>query len=372
MRIAPFKLERHFAEHEFSARHLLSASDCEALALAELLEMAPPGPAAIWRELRLGYTETQGHPRLRAAIAALYERIAPDDVVVSAPEEAVFLAMHALLEPGDRVVVQVPAYQSLHEVARSVGCDVVPWPLAAVAGEWRLDLDALERSVDGRTRMVVINFPHNPTGAQASRAEFDAVVARAAARGAWLFSDEIYRLLEHDPADRLPAAADVYERAISLSGLSKAFGLPGLRIGWLASRAPGLAGRLLALKDYTTLCNSAPSEALAIVALAVRDRILARNLAIVRENSAEAGRFFARHPGRFEWLAPRAGSVAFPRWIGGASADDLCRGLLAAHGAMLVSGSMFDAGAEHVRIGLGRRDLPEGLALLGDYLASLP
>ncbi len=370
MKIEPFKLERYFAAHEFSARRLLSASDCEALAMAELLEMAPPEPAAIWRELRLGYTESQGHPRLRAAIAALYERVAPDDVVVAAPEEAIFVAMHALLEPGDRVVVLAPAYQSLHEIARSIGCDVVRWPLAAVAGEWRLDLEALARSVNGRTRMVVINFPHNPTGAQASRAELDAVVALAAARGAWLFSDEMYRMLEHDPADRLPAAADVYERAISLSGLSKAFGLPGLRIGWLASRAPDLAGRLLSLKDYTTICSSAPSEALAIVALAARERILARNLAIVRENSAEARRFFARHPERFEWLPPRAGSVAFPRWTGAGSADELCRGLLDRQGAMLTPGSLFDADGEHVRIGLGRRDLPAGLELLGEYLSS--
>ncbi len=369
MRIREFGLERYFAEHEFKVRHVLSASDCESLPMSELLEMASPEAAALWRELRLGYTESQGHPRLRDAIAGLYERVTPGGVVVAAPEEAIFVAMHALLEPGDHAVVVTPAYQSLHEVARSIGCDVTPWPLAVEAGEWRLDVGALECSVGPRTRMVVINFPHNPTGFQPASTDLDAIVALAAARGAWLFSDEMYRLLEHDPSDRLHPVADLYERGISLSGMSKAFGLPGVRIGWLATRAPELPARLLALKDYTTICNSAPSELLAIVALEARERILARNRAIVRANAAEAGRFFAAHTDRLEWLPPRAGPVAFPRWRGEGTADALCRGVLDGKGAMLVPGSLFGAPA-HVRVGLGRCDLPQGLELLGEYLAS--
>ncbi|HVN75059.1 MAG TPA: aminotransferase class I/II-fold pyridoxal phosphate-dependent enzyme [Thermoanaerobaculaceae bacterium] len=370
MTIREFGLERYFAEHEFKVRHVLSASDCESLSMAELLGMASPEALAVWRDLRLSYTESQGHPRLRTAIAELYGSVAPDGVVVAAPEEAIFVVMHALLEPGDRVVVQTPAYQSLHEVARSIGCEVVTWRLASDRRGWGLDIDALGRLVDERTRMVVVNFPHNPTGAQATRAQLDAIVALTGARGAWLFSDEMYRLLEHEPGDRLPAVADLYERGISLSGLSKAFGLPGLRIGWLASRAPGLAARVVAFKDYTTICSSAPSEALAVAALGARARILARNLAIVRGNVAAASRFFAAHSGRFEWLPARSGSVAFPRWTGPGTVDELCRGLLDRKGVMLVPGSLFDA-AHHVRIGLGRRDLPEGLALLGEYLFAL-
>ncbi len=370
MKIREFGLERYFAKYEFGVKRVLSASDCESLSMTELLEMAPPGSRSVWDGLRLGYTESQGHPHLRAAIAAMYETVSPDGVVVAAPEEAIFVAMHALLEPGDRVVVLTPAYQSLHELARAIGCEVVPWPLEVAGGAWRLDMDALERSLDARTRMVVVNFPHNPTGAQATRAEFDAIVALVSARGAWRFSDEMSRLLEPDRADRLPAAADLYDRALSLSGLSKAFGLPGLRIGWLASRAAELPGRLLALKDYTTICSSAPSEALAVVGLAARGRILARNVAIVRENAAAAASFFADRREWFEWLPARAGSVAVPRWTGPGTAEALCRGLLDRHGAMLVPGSLFGAGGEHVRIGLGRRGLADGLALLGEFLAS--
>ena len=369
MRIDEFGLERYFAEHEFKVKHLLSASDCESLSLTELLGMASPEAAGLWHELRLGYTESQGHPLLRAAIAQLYGSVRPDGVVVAAPEEAIFVAMHALLEPGDHVVVLAPAYQSLHEVARSIGCNVTRWPLSAEGGRWALDLGALDLAARPDTRMIVVNFPHSPTGFQPSRAELDTIVALAGARGAWLFSDEMYRLLELDPADRLPPAADLYERGISLSGMSKAFGLPGLRIGWLAARAPGLPARFLALKDYTTICNGAPSEVLALVGLQARERILARNLAIVRANIDAAERFFAAHAARIEWLAPRAGSVAFPRWRGEGTADDLCRLLLDGKGAMLAPGSLFDAPA-HVRIGLGRRDLPAGLALLGEVLTS--
>ena len=369
MRIEPFGLERYFAAHEFSVKHVLSASDCESLSLAELLEMASPEATDLWHGLRLGYTESQGHPRLREEIAGLYESVGPEGVVVAAPEEAIFIAMHALLEPGDHVVVLTPAYQSLHEVPRSIGCEVTSWPLEAAADAWSLDIGRLESSLTERTRMVVVNFPHNPTGAMLTRAELDAIVALAASRGAWLFSDEMYRLLEHDPADRLPAVADLYDRGISLSGLSKAFGLPGLRIGWLATRAPELPARFLEVKDYTTICSSAPSEVLAIAALGARERILARNLAIVLSNVAEAERFFAAYADTFDWLAPRAGSVAFPRWRGEGTADRLCSGLLDSRGVMLVPGSLFDFPG-HVRIGLGRRDLPEALDLLGGFLAT--
>ncbi|MGD1149033.1 MAG: aminotransferase class I/II-fold pyridoxal phosphate-dependent enzyme [Thermoanaerobaculaceae bacterium] len=370
MRIEAFGLERYFAAHEFRVRHVLSASDCESLSLAELLEMASPEAAELWHGLRLGYTESQGHPRLRDAIAGLYESVAPEGVVVAAPEEAIFIAMHALLARGDHAVVLTPAYQSLHEVPRAIGSEVTQWPLEAGARGWRLDIGRLESSLTDRTRMVVVNFPHNPTGAMPTRAELDAIVALAASHDAWLFSDEMYRLLEHDPTDRLPAVADLYERGISLSGLSKAFGLPGLRIGWLAARDPELPARFLEVKDYTTICSSAPSEVLAIAALGARERILARNLAVVRTNMAEAERFFAAHAGSFDWLAPRAGSVAFPRWRGEGTADRLCAGLLDSSGVMLVPGSLFDASGEHVRIGLGRRDLREALALLGEFLAS--
>ncbi len=324
--LKPFALERFFARYEFAARYLLSSSDCESLSLEELLTLADADSRERWRELRLGYTESQGLPALRAEIAGLYQSLAPADVVVLTPEEGIFLAMHALLEVGDHVVAVAPAYQSLAEVARSIGCDVTPWALGAGESGWQLDLGELARSLTPRSRLLIVNFPHNPTGYLPSRADFEAIVAIARERDLWLFADEMYWLLEHDPARRLPSACDVYEKAVALCGLSKSFGLPGLRIGWLATRARGLVARVLALKDYTTICHSAPSEVLALVALRARDALLARNLEIVRANLALAEGFFAAHADLLRWLSPTAGSVAFPQWRGPGSVEALAAG----------------------------------------------
>jgi aspartate/methionine/tyrosine aminotransferase len=369
MRIPDFKLERYFAAHEFSARYLLSASDCESLALAELLAMADGETAALWRDLTLGYTESQGHPRLREAIAGLYAGITPGETLVAAPEELIFIAMHVLLSPGDHVIATYPGYQSLHEVARALGAEVTRWgPTVGDqelgAGSWRLDLGALERSIRPATRLLVINFPHNPTGCLPTAAELMAIVDLARQHRLYLFSDEMYRLLEYDAASRLPSVADLYERGIALSGLSKSFALPGLRIGWLATHDRDVLARALAFKDYTTICNSAPSEALGIIALAAEERILARNLAIIRANLALADRFFAAHAGLFEWLRPQAGSVAFPKLKGGVLVAEFCREMVERRGLMIVPGDMFDYGGNHFRVGLGRRNFGEALDVL--------
>jgi aspartate/methionine/tyrosine aminotransferase len=193
------------------------------------------------------------------------------------------------------------------------------------------------------------------------------VVAFARERGLILFSDEMYRLLEWGPDARRPAVCDLYEKGISLSGLSKSFALPGLRIGWLAARDPSFAGRWLALKDYTTICSSAPSEILAIVALQNRERILARNHRLIRRNAARAARFFGERRRLFDWLPPRAGSVAFPRWKGEGSAASLCRDVLDRKGVMIVPGTMFDVPG-HIRIGLGRANFAAALRRFGEYL----
>ena len=183
MQITPFKLERYFAQYEFKVKYLLSPSDCESLSMSELLRLADPDSLALWNELRLGYTESPGHPTLRAEVSRLYQTISPDDVVIAAPEEAIFVAMHTLLRPGDHVVCILPAYQSLYEIARAIGCDVTPWTLELGAEGWQLNLDQLECALTERTRLIVLNFPHNPTGCLPSRDELDAIVDLARKRG---------------------------------------------------------------------------------------------------------------------------------------------------------------------------------------------
>jgi len=365
----PFKLERYFAQYEFKLKYLLSPSDCESLSMAALLAMASPASRDLWDDLRLSYTESQGHPLLRREVARLYTQIPAENVVIAAPEELIFIAMQTLLHPGNQVVAVAPAYQSLHEIARSLGCEVVPWQLEPAAhGHWRLDLDRLEDSLTERTRLLVINFPHNPTGHMLSAGELQAIVGLARRHDLYLFSDEMYRLLEYAPAMRLPAVCDIYEKGISLSGLSKSFALPGLRIGWLAAQASALVESWVAFKDYTTICNSAPGEVLGIMALQNREQIVRRNLDIIKENLACAQAFFGRYPQHFAWFAPAAGSVAFPAWLGRGPVEEFCQAVLEQQGVMIVPASLFDFQGNHFRVGLGRRNLPEALAHVEVYL----
>jgi aspartate/methionine/tyrosine aminotransferase len=369
MSIAPFKLERYFALYEFKVKYLLSPSDCESLSMAELLQMAAPATLGLWQDLRLGYTESQGHPLLRDEIAKLYRHIPPENVLIAAPEEAIFIAMQTLLRPGDQVVALAPAYQSLHEIARSIGCEVIDWNLApGPNGTWQLDLGQLEDVLTDRTRLLVVNFPHNPTGYTLSPSELETLIRQARLHNLYVFSDEMYRLLEYTPGMRLPALCDLYEKGISLSGLSKAFALPGLRIGWLATQEQPLIDAWLTFKDYTTICNSAPGEILGMIALQNKDQIIQRNLAIIRENLTRAERFFGEHSREFAWFAPKAGSVAFPEWRGAGPVEQFCQAVLDMQAVMIVPGSLFGFHGNHFRVGLGRRNLPEALEHVGENL----
>lgn len=366
MRIADFTLERYFARWEFAARYVLCASDIEPFEMRELLAMADDDARARWESLRLAYTESLGLPALRAAIAELYDHVTADDVITFAgAEEGIFVAMHAALEPGDHAVVVWPAYQSLYEVARSIGAEVTLVGLDQ--RDWSLDVDAVAAAMRPNTRLIVINFPHSPTGAQISPEQLARLVSIAELHGARLLSDEVYRFLEHDAA-ALPAGADLSDRVFSLGVMSKSFGLPGARIGWIATRDAPFRARMAAIKDYTTICNSAPSEILALIALRARDRVLARSHAIVARNLPLLDQFFARYSDRFAWVRPRAGSVCFPRYLGG-NVDAFCEKLVERHGVLLLPASQFGVAGDHFRLGYGRSGMPAALEQLEAFLA---
>jgi aspartate/methionine/tyrosine aminotransferase len=370
MRIEPFALERAFAVHEFTARYLLSASDCEGLRLRDLLALADPEAMRLWEDLGLGYTESQGHPLLRQEIAGLYASAGPDDILVAAPEEAIFIAMNTLLAPGDHLVVIAPAYQSLYEVAVALGCRVSRWPVELHKGEWRLDPDRLGDLCSADTRLIVVNFPHNPTGYLPSHEVLDQIVVQAARRGIPVFSDEMYRLLEYDDERRLPSLIDIYDGAITLSGLSKTFSLPGLRIGWLASKDRKLLDRFACFKDYTTICSSAPSEILGIIALRAADEIIRRNLHIIAGNVTATKGFCDRFHDLFDWIPPLAGSVAFPRLTANVAVSDFCADVLNRRNVMIVPGDVFGWEGNHFRVGLGRVNLSQALAQVEEYVVS--
>ncbi len=365
MRIADFALERYFARWEFAVRHLLCASDVEGYPLAELLALADDETRGLWEGLRLGYTESTGHPLLRQEIAGLYERIDPAEVMVFAgAEEAIFCLLNVLLGPGDHAVVTWPGYQSLYEVARAAGADVTLHELREGDG-WALEVDRLRAALRPETRLVVVNAPHNPTGMLPTHEEWGALTDLCAEAGVHLLSDEVYRFLEFDSADRLAAGADALERGVSLGVMSKSFAMAGLRIGWLATRDRALLERVAAFKDYTTICSSAPSEILALIALRARESVLTRSRAIVEANLPLLDVFFAERPEAFHWVRPRAGSVAFPRLtLPGTTIDDFAAELVEAEGVLLLPGSRFGHPGNHFRVGFGRTDLPEALARL--------
>jgi aspartate/methionine/tyrosine aminotransferase len=366
-RIEDFALERYFARWEFAVRHQLSASDVEPYTMSELLQLADEDARARWERLSLGYTESSGLPALREAIAAGYASVSPDQVLVCAgAEEGILLTMLASLQSGDDVVVVTPAYQSLHALPRAIGARVIEVPLR-IEEHWRLDTEAVTRAVTKRTRMLVVNFPHNPTGAHIDAATMRHLADVAADAGALFFSDEVYRGMEYAPDDQLPAAADVSPAAASLGVMSKSFALAGLRIGWIATRDATLRDRIARLKDYTTICSSAPSEILALIALRARDRVLARSRGIVATNLDHARRFAVKHQRLLEWVAPRAGSVAFPRFVT-LDATELSARIATNGSALLMPGTLFGADARHFRLGLGRRDFPHALTALAEEL----
>lgn len=366
MNLPPFKLERYFAKYEFNTEFLLCSSDCEAMSIADLLALEP-GAAEKFQQNWLGYTESQGSPALRQEISKIYQTIQPEDILVhTGAEEAIFLFMHAALNKGDHIIVHTPCYQSLRDVAKSIGCDVSPWRAREENG-WGLDLDELRHLLRTNTKAIVINTPHNPTGYLMSRAEFDALHKYAQDRGLLLFSDEVYRESEYDPAMRLPAGCEYGDHVVSLGVTSKTYGLAGLRIGWIATKNKKIYEKMASLKDYTTICNSAPSEFLAEVAMRNRQKLAERNLGIIQQNLTVIDSLFTRHSSLFTWNRPTAGSMGFPRLLKG-NVEDFCDDLVKKAGVLLLPGTMYDDSHNHFRLGLGRKNLPQAVERLENYL----
>jgi aspartate/methionine/tyrosine aminotransferase len=366
MHLPAFKLERYFAKYEFNTEFLLCSSDCEAMSIADLLAFEPDA-AEKFQDVWLGYTESQGNPALRKEICKLYSNMQPEDVLVHAGAgEAIYLFMHALLKEDDHIIVHSPSYQSLSEVAKGLGCQVSPW-IAREEDGWALDLDELRHLLRASTKAIIINTPHNPTGYLMSRVNFEAVNKLAQQENLLLFSDEVYRESEYDPATRLPAACDMGEYAISLGVTSKTYGLAGLRIGWIATKNKKVCDSMAALKDYTTICNSAPSEFLAEIAMRNRVKLAERNLGIIKHNLTVIDELFSRHADLFSWVRPQAGSMGFPRLLKG-DIEDFCDNLVKKAGVLLLPGTMYDDSRNHFRLGLGRNNLPQAVERLERFL----
>ncbi|WP_448654043.1 aminotransferase class I/II-fold pyridoxal phosphate-dependent enzyme [Pseudomonas fluorescens] len=365
-----FKLETYFSKWEFSARYHMTASDAQSLTIKELLAMADAQDRETFENLSLGYTQTWGMPALLEVIASTYEQLKPKDLLCFAgAEEGLYVAMHALLDAGDHAIVVTPNYQSAETIPLSL-CEVSGVALDPTQN-WALDIDAVAAAIRPNTKLISINFPHNPTGKILERERFDQLIALCRQHGIYLFSDEAYRLL--GLGEQLPAVADVYERGVSLAVMSKPYGLPGLRIGWIACQDRELLLRMERMKHYLSICNSGPSEVLSIIALKARDKILARIHQLMRHNLGLLDGFFAEFADRFEWAHPDGGCIAYPRYLGAEGVEVFCSDLVEQTGVLLLPSSIYHSELgpvpqDRFRIGYGRAHMEEGLNVFADYL----
>ncbi len=367
-----FRLETHFTKWEFKARYHMTASDAESISLRELLALATPDEREAFESLWLGYTETFGMPELRAAIATLYaERDAADVLCFAGASEGIFAANSVILERDSHVIVVTPNYQS-HETLPLAICDATGVPLDPDDG-WSLDIDRIAAALRPNTRLVTINFPHNPTGAILPLDRYEALIELCRKHGLYLLHDEIFHGLGPSGAEHLPYVADRYERGLSLGVMSKSYGLPGLRIGWIACADREVLSKMERMKHYLSICNSAPSERLAVIALRNRDLLIGRNCAIIDENLPKWDAFFARHAERFDWQRPDGSCTAYPRYQGADGVEVFCRALVEDSGVLFLPSTIYRSElgptpTDRFRLGFGRAGLDEGLAALDAHM----
>jgi len=369
LKYEPFKLERYFAEYEFSVSRQLSCSDCESISLNTLFEILDYDEKKEFMNMTLGYTESSGSIRLREEISRFYSGFSPDEIFVAAPEECIYLTLNSLLEKGDRVIVLYPIYQSLAELPRAAGCETIKWYLKNTGGAWEIDMDFLEKTISEKpVKAILINFPHNPTGFMPAADEFNRIIEIAEKNNIFIFSDEMYWLLEHDYREPLPPVCTLTDNSVSLFGMSKSFGLPGLRIGWIATKKKELYRKIAGMKDYTTICSSAPSEHLARIALKHRDYFIGRNRDIIRSNIDYAAGVFEDIEDILIWNEPSGSSVAFPAFREKLSASDISRDLVTNHDLLVLPGKLFDYDDRYFRLGFGRKNFKDALYAFKKYL----
>lgn len=376
MNYETFQLERWMTRWELDVDYDIAESGILPLSVAEILEIVPDEAAEALRKdlmaLPLSYSEASGTIALREILAATYQRATAEDILVTTGAiEANFLLFSALLQPGDHVVAVSPAYQQLHSVPRALGADLDLWSVVQADG-FAYDLDGLESLVTDRTKLIVINTPHNPTGATLNDQQLDRVIKIADNVDAWVLSDEAYRWLEIPGGEKLPGPLhDRYERAISVGTVSKPFGVPGLRIGWFVANA-GIAQKAWGIRDYVSLSPARLSDRIAQTVVAERDSVLRRNAAIITENMATATAWFEKNSDLASWTPPRGGLLAMMRYQLPIPSTELADRLAAEKRVMLAPGSAFGI-EHHLRLGIGQRpDLfRKGLEATEELLRSI-
>lgn len=368
MQIPHFKLEEFWKQYEFKAPYLLCCSDAESWKLHEILGLADLESMKLWDSLNLGYTESPGHPLLRDEISKLYHSIDRDQILTLAgAEEGIYCSMRALIDPGDHVIVIDPCYQSLATLPEYMGAQVTYIKLDADK-QWKLEVSEVQKAFQNNTKLLILNYPHNPTGAILDKQTLDELIQLARLRNAYIFCDEVYRYLEIDETERLPSMADAYEKGIALNVMTKAFGLAGLRIGWLATKDNDFLKKVGSYKLYTSICNSAPSEILALIALRAKDKILQKNREIMLSNLNILKDFISRHKHILSWVFPQSGTMTVIKLLLPISIETFVEELLEKTGVLIMPGSVLNLPGNYFRLGFGKKDMPAILERFEQFL----
>jgi aspartate/methionine/tyrosine aminotransferase len=369
MKIAPFSTEHFYAQYEFTTPYQLCNSDCETITVAELLKMAGVSMEQ-FGHLPLGYTESLGHPQLRERIAETYVNLDIDDVIMlGTPIEGIYLVARAALNPGDEVIVISPAYDALINIFEHVvgASSLRKWEVVPNDTRWALDFDQLRTLITPKTKMLVVNFPHNPTGYLPTQGQMKELSDIVEQNNMIVFCDEMYFGLVHSGTSAVASAADITTHAIVLSGLSKTYGLPGLRTGWLIVRDAELRKDIINWKFYTSICPPAPSEFLAMAAWKVRDQLRDRSVALIEQNLQIADSFFQRWPDLFTWRKPMAGSTALVG-MDVPSVTKFAAQLAENAGVLIQPAVTLGSDDQHMRMGFGRSAFGKALEKLEAYL----
>jgi len=362
VRFVPFELERWQSTWENRVRFNLSESGVHPLTVQELLGIA--GASALpLLEVRLGYSQSNGTDLLRGRIAALYPGASPEQILVTTgSSEANFLVCWRLVEPGDKVALMLPNYLQTWGLAQNFGAEVRGFQLHPEKA-WEPFAEEIRTAIAPGTKLVVVTNPHNPTGHVLSDAARRTILERAAEVGAWLLADEVYQGAELD-GRTTPSFWGGYERVIAVNGLSKAYGLPGLRIGWIVA-PPALSTEAWARHDYTTIGPSGATDHLAAVALEprVRDKLLERTRRILKANYPVLEGWLKRFGDTFTWQPPQAGAICLVKYRQAVNALELVEKVRAEHSVLLVPGEHFGL-PHHIRFGYGEEllHLQEALA----------
>jgi aspartate/methionine/tyrosine aminotransferase len=361
VKLSVFRQEEFFEDYEFSCELMLALSGAEPMTAAELSELVGGTPDESWE---VGYTPSSGYAELRQQIAALNPPAAVENVMVTVGAiEALLILHNLLLDPGDEVVCLWPAYQPLYELANGAGGSVRFVELSERNG-FRVDPAQIEAAVSKRTRVVLLNVPHNPTGQTLPADDLQELARRLEPRGVTLIVDEVFREMRRDHAQ---SAWTGQENLIVLGSMSKSYALPGLRVGWLVAD-PDTVVKARQFRKYTSLNPGSRDQQWALAALAHRERVLERTWRLTERGAELATAWLADHEEDFEAIVPPAGGLFFPRLKRDVPTLDFCADLVKETGVLLAPGSVCYELEGHLRLGVATPALDAGLDRLDSYL----